>query len=374
MHHWMSNVALEMIGQAGMGYSFGVMEGKEPEYLEASRQLFPLITELWYIRPFLPTLMKIGPARFRRFVVDCISFGPINRLKRVTDTMDETAAEVYSQKKRALASGTLDSEIAAGNDVMSMLLKQNEVVPPEDQMTEAEIQAQVNGLLFGGHDTTSAALARTLHLLAQYPEVQDRLRAEVREAHGIHGKDLDYDQLNSLKYLDAVCRESLRLWSPAQLTERVAAKDWNLPLRYPVKSKDGRTMISDLHIKEGTQLYLSLGSVNRDKQTWGDDADHFKPSRWLEPLPNSVTESKIPGVYSNTMTFLGGPRSCIGFKFSQLEMKVVLSSLVSSFRFGLGSEELIWVAAGITKPHARREEGAIEPEPSLRMKVTLVDD
>ncbi|CAE7206701.1 unnamed protein product, partial [Rhizoctonia solani] len=284
------------------------------------------------------------------------------------------AGEVYNQKKRALANGTLELEIAAGNDVMSMLLKQNEVFPPEDQMTEAEIQAQVNGLLFGGHDTTSAALARTLHLLAQYPDVQDKLRAEVREAHGLHGKDLDYDQLNSLKYLDAVCRESLRLWSPAQLTERVAAKDWNLPLRYPVKAKDGKTMISNLYIKKGTQLYLSLGSVNRDKQTWGDDADQFKPSRWLEPLPNSVTDSKIPGVYSNTMTFLGGPRSCIGFKFSQLEMKVVLSRLVSRFRFDLGPEKPVWSAAGVAKPHARREDGTIDPEASLPMKITLVDD
>ncbi|KAJ1307064.1 hypothetical protein OPQ81_008043 [Rhizoctonia solani] len=340
IYHWMSNVALEMIGQAGMGYSFGVMRGKIPEYLEAASQLFPLITEMWYIRPFLPALMKIGPAGFRRSVVDCLSLGPIHRLKLVTDTMWKTATSIYNQKKRALANGTLETEIAAGNDVMSMMLKQNEVVPLEDQMSEVEIQAQVNGLLFGGHDTTSAALARTLHLLAQHPKVQERLRMEVREAHGLHGKDLDYDQLNSLKYLDAVCRESLRLWSPAQLTERVAAKDWNLPLR----------------------------------QTWGDDADQFKPSRWLDPLPCSVTEARIPGVYSNMMTFLGGPRSCIGFKFSQLEMKVVLSGLISSFRFDLGSEEHIWIAAGVAKPHVRHEDGTIDPESSLRMKVTLIED
>ncbi|CAE6535269.1 unnamed protein product [Rhizoctonia solani] len=374
IYHHMSNVALEMIGQAGMGYSFGVMRGNKPKYLGASSQLFPLITEMWYIRPFLPTLMKIGTSRFRRFIVDCIPFGPVYRLKRVTDTMDETAATIYNQKKLALANGSLESEIAAGNDVMSMLLKQNELVPPEDQMSEEEIQAQINGLLFGGHDTTSAALARTIHLLAQYPIVQDRLRAEIREAQGLYGKELDYDQLNSLKYLDAVCRESLRLWSPAQLTERVAAKDWNLPLRYPVKSKDGRTMVSSLYVKKGTHLYLSLGSVNRDKQTWGEDADQFKPERWLEPLPGSVTESKIPGVYSNTMTFLGGPRSCIGFKFSQLEMKVVLSSLISSFRFEEGLENHIWTVAGVAKPHVRREDGKIDLEPSLRMKVTLVED
>ncbi|GAB1525223.1 hypothetical protein RhiTH_008380 [Rhizoctonia solani] len=342
IHHWMSNVSLEMIGQAGMGHSFGVMTGKEPEYIEASRQLFPLISEMWYIRPFLPALMKVGSAGFRRFVVSYIPFGPVQRLRNITETMDKTAAGIYNQKKRALEDGTLESEIAAGNDIMSMMLKQNKNVPPEDQMNEAEIQAQVNGLLFAGHDTTSAALDRTLHLLAQNPEVQDRLREEVREAHGLHGKSLDYDQLNSLQYLDAVCRESLRLWAPGQLVERTAGKDWNLPLRYPIKSKDGKTMISNLHIKKGTHLYLSLGSVNRDKQTWGDDADQFKPARWLTPLPGSVADSKIPGVYSNI--------------------------------FETGPEEHFWVASGVLKPHTQRDDGTIDSISSLRLKITLVDD
>ncbi|CCO36125.1 Cytokinin hydroxylase [Rhizoctonia solani AG-1 IB] len=311
IHTWMSNVALEMIGQAGVGYSFGVMEGKEPEYLDVSRQ----------------------------------------------------ATEIYNQKKQALANGTLESEIAAGNDIISMLLKQNEIVSPEEQMTEQEILSQVNG-----------ALARTLHLLAQYPNVQDRLRAEVREAHALYGKDLEYDQLNSLIYLDAVCRESLRLWSPAQLIERVAMKDWVLPLQYPIKSKDGKKTITNLHVPKGAHMYLSVGSVNRDKQTWGEDAEQFNPDRWLQPLPSSVAQSRIPGVYSNLMTFSGGPRSCIGFKFSQLEMKVVLSALIASFKFELGPEEHLWSAAGIVKPYVRHKDGTIDPAPSLRMKVTLVDE
>ncbi|CAE6474313.1 unnamed protein product [Rhizoctonia solani] len=121
MYHWMSNVALEMIGQAGMGHSFGVMEGNEPEYLDASRKLFPLISEMWYLRPILPTLMKIGPARFRRCVVECLPFSPIQRMKKVTDIMDETATIIYNRKKCALENGTFESEIAAGNDIMSML-------------------------------------------------------------------------------------------------------------------------------------------------------------------------------------------------------------------------------------------------------------
>ena len=57
-----------------------------------------------------------------------------------------------------------------------------------------------------------------------------------------------------------------------------------------------------------------------------------------------------------------------------LVLEVVLSSLISSFRFEPGVEEHIWVAAGVAKPHARREDGTIESEPSLRMRVTLIED
>ena len=59
-------------------------------------------------------------------------------------------------------------------------------------------------------DTTSSALSRTSHLLASHPEVQDRLRAEIRAAIEEHGR-LSYNELEALPYLDAVCRETLRL-------------------------------------------------------------------------------------------------------------------------------------------------------------------
>ena len=60
-------------------------------------------------------------------------------------------------------------------------------------------------------DTTSSALARTLWILSQRQDAQDKLRLEIREARARKGPgDLDYDELN-LPYLDAVCKETLRL-------------------------------------------------------------------------------------------------------------------------------------------------------------------
>lgn len=75
------------------------------------------------------------------------------------------------------------------------------------------IYLHVRSLTFAGTDTTSNALARILHVLCVYPEAQDRLRKEIVEARSASGgDDLSYDDLVELPYLDAVCRETLRLW------------------------------------------------------------------------------------------------------------------------------------------------------------------
>lgn len=65
-------------------------------------------------------------------------------------------------------------------------------------------------ILFAAMDTTSSALARTLYLLAEHPEVQDKLRQEIVDAKKF-GEDIGYDELTALPYLDAVARETLRL-------------------------------------------------------------------------------------------------------------------------------------------------------------------
>ena len=65
-------------------------------------------------------------------------------------------------------------------------------------------------LLFAGTDTTSSALSRTLHLLAQNQDVQQKLREELASVDAAGGQ-VDFETLNALPYLEAVCRESLRL-------------------------------------------------------------------------------------------------------------------------------------------------------------------
>ena len=66
-------------------------------------------------------------------------------------------------------------------------------------------------LILGGTDTTSNALTTTLDVLGCMPDVQDKLRAEIVEAQEQYGEDIPYDELVALPYMDAVCREILRL-------------------------------------------------------------------------------------------------------------------------------------------------------------------
>ena len=71
-------------------------------------------------------------------------------------------------------------------------------------------------------DTTSNALCRILHLLARHPDVQDNLRREVTEAYAQRG-NLNHDELLALPYLDAVCKETLRLYPPVSFLFRTCA-------------------------------------------------------------------------------------------------------------------------------------------------------
>ena len=110
-------------------------------------------------------------------------------------------------------------------------VKENVKAADEDRLLDSELLAQMKCVLpdsvyyrsadpygrnsstfiFAGMDTTSNALSRILHLLCQHQDVQDKLRTEIRAAIEQYGLEIPYDELSALPYLDAVCRETLRL-------------------------------------------------------------------------------------------------------------------------------------------------------------------
>ncbi|KAJ7241325.1 cytochrome P450 [Mycena haematopus] len=80
----------------------------------------------------------------------------------------------------------------------------------------------------------------------------------------------------------------------------------------------------------GQRIHIPILAINTDKEIWGDDAGEFRPERW-EKIHDAA--SAIPGVWANLLTFFAGPHNCIGFRFSLVEIKALLFTLIRAFEF-----------------------------------------
>ncbi|KAJ3820397.1 cytochrome P450 [Lentinula raphanica] len=412
MLSWLGRTAFELIGQAGLGYSFDPMTDEESahSFSGVMKSLFPLLTPMMFWQIYvLPLVSKIGPPSLRRFIINIVPWKNLHQMRDIADYMYQVATEIFDEKKRKLVAGdeAVKNQIGKGKDVISVLMKENMKASQEDQLGEEEviddvsdlfsvsckqrINQEYSTLLFAATDTTSSALSRLLFLLAKHPEVQEKLRREVIEARrNNNGEDLSYNEINSLPYLDAVCRESLRLYPPVTMESRYTLKDAVLPLSKPTTDDDGKE-IQEVMVPRGTTIFISIYNANRNEELWGPDANEWKPERWLAPLPETVTQARVPGIYSHLMTFSAGSRSCIGFKFSQLEMstyyfliasvkfkeqipniEVVLVVLLEYFKFAPSAKDsdIQWQMNGVSAPVVGKDNNL---HPSLPMNVALAE-
>ncbi|KAG9226814.1 hypothetical protein CCMSSC00406_0003513 [Pleurotus cornucopiae] len=155
------------------------------------------------------------------------------------------------------------------------------------------------------------------------------------------------------------------LASPFVIT-RWRLRFYVLPLSKPVTLTTGE-VLHEISIPKGQKFRLSLAGYNRSKVIFGEDAHVFNPDRWLSTIPkNSVNV----GIYSNLLTFGGGLRACIGFRFALIEFQAFLVELVSTFEFALTEEakNTRRESHGVMVPFI---EGQADQEAHLPLKVTF---
>ncbi|ESK83424.1 cytochrome p450 [Moniliophthora roreri MCA 2997] len=241
------------------------------------------------------------------------------------------------------------NEKGTETDLLSLLVRSNMQEQNEKLggMSDEDVLAQVPTFLAAGHETTSTAATWALYFLTQYPEIQSKLREELLS---ISSSEPTMDELNGLPYLDKFVREVLRLYPPVPSTTRVAVKDDIIPLGEGYVGKDGKTK-DHVRIRKGQTIFINIQAINRSRKIWGEDAQEFKPDRW-DNLPSTVAASNVPGVWSHMLTFLGGARSCIGWRFSLVELKCIIFVLVKAFEFELGvpKEEMGRKAGVVQRP------------------------
>ncbi|TBU25896.1 cytochrome P450 [Dichomitus squalens] len=397
---WMARGTLEYVGQGVLGVSLGVLDisaaGEYSDYANAIRSINPVGMKLRFVRPFVPVFVRNFSQYWRKKMVDWLPVPGLRDMREISYSLHKTAGRIIQEKK-----DEMQREGISKKNLMSLMLRANMSTTTKDRMSDDELIGQINTLFLGGQETTTSALARILHILSQEQQVQARLRNEVRKAklahavdHGIDGEweriSLPYDTLVSLPFLDAVVRETLRLYPPTNMLNRSATRDALLPLEFPVRLVNGE-LVNAIHVPAGTNIIMSLLGANRNERVWGQDASEWRPERWLtqsgerigfdrhldlafeenagdstiEGTPGTKGGVKYPGVYATMMTFLGGSRACIGFKFAEMEIKQIISTLVTKMHFSLPSavdeagvrKEIHWRMDGLQVPVVRPPHG-----------------
>lgn len=144
-------------------------------------------------------------------------------------------------------------------------------------------------------------------------------------------------------YLDAVVKETTRLWSSVESLERMVVEKVTVPLSEPVTGRNGE-LITELTLDSGTAVRLreqarlsettaddvAMLNINADPRVYGGDAHMFRPERHLED--NKMAGQDYGGAWGNHISFSGGPQGCVGFRFAVAEIKALLVVILRAYR------------------------------------------
>uniref|UniRef100_K3WNI2 Cytochrome P450 n=1 Tax=Globisporangium ultimum (strain ATCC 200006 / CBS 805.95 / DAOM BR144) TaxID=431595 RepID=K3WNI2_GLOUD len=241
--------------------------------------------------------------------------------------INESIAKSSRRRRSTEVSNNLSMQaLVAGprRDLISMFMESN---VRTDAIDVEAIRDLVVSFISSGTETTSQGLSFFIVMMNRYPRVLRKIRDELRlklpglmlrnDHDGDSGGDgfevPSMQDLSCLIYLEAAIRENLRLNPPVAITTRAATAD---------------TILSDgTFVPKGTRVILCLYAALRQKSVWGDDANEFRPERWIDPATGSLL-TMSPFQFP---VFAAGPRVCLGRKLAMMEMKMLAAVILSKF-------------------------------------------
>jgi len=239
------------------------------------------------------------------------------------------ARTLINQKQEGLTAGTPQ------RDLLSLLVEAHSSSQPDSRLTDEEMVAQIRNIMFSGYETSAKTLTFALWELAKNRDVQEKFRTEVNEAwekiRARGDSEFAANDLESMPYLVAIGKETLRIHSPVSEIARVTSHDDIIPLSKAVVGVSGK-VYNELAVSKGTPVTVSLFGYNLNPDIWGADSCEWRPERWLDGVGNPKTPV---GAYGNLATFSGGVRTCIGWRFAVFEIHMFLVTLIRQFEFAL---------------------------------------
>ncbi|KAI0244007.1 cytochrome P450-dit2 [Massospora cicadina] len=278
------HITFDALGKALLGLDFGALSGNSSKFLKAYRGVTDAYLKYAYLA--VPRLdSPTNPFRANAY----------RDLHYVEAFLASTI-----QHRRA----NLD---VAATDILSLMIHS------ESNLTDEELMYNFKMFLVAGHDTTSFALSTAFYLLATHQDIQRELHAQIMGACGAHQPTLD--QFKRIPLLDAVIRETMRMYPPsAILALRVATKD---------------TTLCGYDIPKGTAIIPDVYAMHNDPEYW-PEPEKFNPYRFLDRTGQLL--ERCPGPW---LPFSGGERTCLGNSFSMLEQRVVLAKTIASYNLTL---------------------------------------
>ncbi|KAJ0471149.1 putative abieta-7,13-dien-18-ol hydroxylase [Helianthus annuus] len=261
------------------------------------------------------------------------SIGPEAELKKTIRMVDEFVYELIRNKREQMK----DANLHVGKrvllqlksdrdkeDILSRFLIESENDP--ENMTDKYLRDITLSFVIAGKDTSANTLAWFFYMLCKHPLIQQKIADEVKTATEADddtsmdefGVKLTEAALEKMHYLHAALSETLRLYPAVPLDGKSAVKDDVLPDGLKIKKGDG---VAFIPYPMGRMTYI-----------WGDDAEEFRPERWLN---NGVFQPESPFKFT---AFQGGPRICLGKEFAYRQMKILAAFLVYFYKFKLVDE------------------------------------
>lgn len=264
----------------------------------------------------IPIENDIAARVFREFrayqrtqpILNIAAFLPLPRwFPRLHRRATKASARIIRSLIAQLTEGRA-AEIAAGTAPDDLATKIMTTADPltGQRFASAEMVDQVAIFFLAGHETSASALAWALYLLALYPDIQDRVAAEVA---GLPDNPT-FSEVSRLKFTRDVFRETLRLYPPVPMMvrENTCPEDFR-----------GRK------VTPGAQVVLSPWHQHRHERLWANP-DGFDPDRWQTPEGRESSRAAY-------MPFSAGPRVCTGAGFAMVEGPLLLALLIRTFRF-----------------------------------------
>ncbi|KAG2418345.1 hypothetical protein HFD88_001446 [Aspergillus terreus] len=299
---WASRLTLDIIGPAAVGRDFQSLENEDDPVSQAYSAI---------LKPSSDTLLLFAlSVLFPQWLVKLVPVRANIELPRRISYLRRVFHDILREKRTQLTEKPSDVD----GDILGTMMRGGE-------FSDSELVDQMLTFLAAGHETTANALTWASYHLALNPQIQETLRAEIRAAVPSADAPVTWQQLESMPYLNGVMHEVLRLYPTVPMTGREAIRD---------------TTIAGQKIPRGTIISICPQSVNRSPEFWGDTADDFRPERWIDtdPMTGRQTPNKHGGAGTNfaQITFLHGPRACIGKDFAKAEFRCAAAGLFGRFK------------------------------------------